>query len=70
MTTKQAKDFLRGEGYFVDNLWHVSDVQDKFECDDEKAQDILYWSLANEITIEQLNETIYANAENNNLKKK
>jgi len=45
MTIKEAKDFLRSEGYFVDHLWHVSDVQDNFICDEEEAQDVLYWAL-------------------------
>ena len=58
MTERTAKEFLRSKGYFVDNLWHISDVQNKFVCTDEEAQDTLYWSLATDSIIEQINERI------------
>jgi hypothetical protein len=67
MTTAEAKQLLRNEGYFVDNLWHVSDVQNNFECTDEQAQDILYWSLTSPTTIEYINEHINLVATNENL---
>lgn len=62
-----AKDLLRNEGYFVDNLWHVSDVQENFKCDEETAQNILYWTLTNPSVIEYINETIKLIATNENL---
>lgn len=49
-----AKQVLKENGYFVDNLWHVDDVKSKFKCDDEDAQDILDKSLTNEATMEQI----------------
>ena len=49
-----AKQVLKENGYFVDNLWHVDDVKSKFNCDDEQAQDILFESLTNEATMEQI----------------
>lgn len=58
MTTKEAKDFLKSEGYFTDNLWHVSDVQENFECDEETAQNILYWALTSPTMIEYINDDI------------
>ena len=67
MTTKQAKDLLRKEGYFVDNLWHVNDVQERFNCDEETAQNVLYWTLTNPSFIEYVNETINLVATNENL---
>lgn len=70
MTTKEAKDFLRSEGYFVDNLWHVNDVQENFECDEETAQNILYWTLTNPATIEYINEEISNIARNEQLNTK
>lgn len=70
MTTKEAKDFLRSEGYFVDNLWHVTDVQNKFNCTDEEAQNILYWSLATDHVIEQVNENIWGCGMINKLQEK
>lgn len=62
-----AKNVLREQGYFVDNLWHVSDVQENFKCDEEMAQNILYWALTNPSVIEYINETIKLIANNENL---
>jgi hypothetical protein len=70
MTIAEAKQVLRNEGYFVDNLWHVSDVQNNFECTDEQAQDILYWSLTRDNVIEFINEYITDIADNEELKRK
>lgn len=64
------KETLKNEGYFTDNLWHVSDVQDKFECDDETAYNILYWALTSDRVIEFINEEICDIATNENLKTK
>lgn len=51
---QEAKDFLRSKGYFVDNLWQVADVQGKFNCTDEEAQEILEEALTNDCTMEQI----------------
>jgi hypothetical protein len=37
----QAKEVLRKAGYNVESLWHVQDVTDRYECDEETAYDIL-----------------------------
>ena len=44
-TTEQAKQVLRDAGYYVDNLWHISDVMDKYECTKEEARKVLYGAL-------------------------
>lgn len=56
MTEEQkAKEILRREGYFVDNLWHIDDVKLRYNCnDDEQAQEILQSALTNEATMEQI----------------
>lgn len=55
MTVKEAKELLRAEGYFVDNLWHVDDVKYRYNCDDnEEAQSILNSALTNEATMNQI----------------
>jgi hypothetical protein len=54
MNVEEAKAVLKANGYFVDNLWHVDDVKSKFNCDDEQAQDVLFESLTNEATMEQI----------------
>jgi hypothetical protein len=59
MSTEQAKELLKKNGYYIDNLWHVDDVQQKCYCTEEEAQEILDMSLTNEGTMEHINDTIY-----------
>jgi len=54
MNVEEAKAFLKSQGFFTDNLWHVDDVKSKFNCDDDEAQYILEQSLTNEATMEQI----------------
>lgn len=54
MNKEYAKEFLRNEGYFVDNLWHVDDVMCKIKCDEDEAQEILYSVLTNDWIVEQM----------------
>lgn len=70
MSIAEAKQVLRNEGYFVDNLWHVSDVQNNFECDEQTAQNILYWALTSPTTIEYINDSIDMVARNEELNTK
>lgn len=62
MNTRQeiqaAKQLLKNNGYFVDNLWQIADIQDKFECTNEQAYDILYKALTNEETMNQIQFSI------------
>lgn len=51
---KQAKETLKKNGYFVDNLWSIEDVQDIFNCSDEEAQDVLNIALTNEGTMHHI----------------
>lgn len=53
----QAKNVLRENGYFVDNLWHIEDVKTKFKCDNETAQHVLSNVLEGDM-IERINEAI------------
>lgn len=32
---------LHDAGYFTDNLWHIDDVMDNFECTEEQAMEVL-----------------------------
>lgn len=54
MTTEQAKQVLRDTGYYVDNLWHVNDVMDRWECDEHEAQGVLDGALTNSSTMEDI----------------
>jgi hypothetical protein len=61
-----AKDILKNEGYFVDNLWHISDVQQIYDCTDEKAQEVLF----NALTCEWVGQEVFSSIDIqfNNLK--
>lgn len=51
---EQAKAILRQHGYFVDNLWNVEDVTQKYKCTEEQAQKVLGIALMNDYTMEQI----------------
>ncbi len=70
MTIEYAKKVLKAYGYFVDNLWKVEDVQDRYECDEDTAQYILDQALTNEGTMERIWIAIDIFAEMDGLKAK
>lgn len=58
MTTEQAKQVLRDAGYYVDNLWHINDVMDVFECNEQEAQEVLNDALTNPHVMETIHYVI------------
>lgn len=70
MTIDEAKKVLRDNGYFVDNLWNVTDVQGIFKCTDEQAQSVLLDSMTNDQTMEQIWYSINEFGSMDNLKRK
>lgn len=65
MTTQEALDVLRKDGYYVGNMWHRSDVTDKFHCTPEEADEILDNSLNNDWICDRIQDSIFS--EGNNL---
>jgi len=65
---ESAKQLLRENGYFVDNLWQTCDITDVWDCTDEQAQELLYKALTSESTIEQIHIAVCFMAEDMNLK--
>ena len=51
---EEAKKVLKDNGYYVDNLWRVEDVQSEFKCTEEEAQKVLDLALTNEATMKQI----------------
>lgn len=51
---KHAKDVLREAGYFVDNLWHIDDVQHRYKCDADTAMSVLDSALTDDETMSQV----------------
>ena len=54
ISSQVLKNELKKRGYFVDNLWTTEDVQSKFNCTEDEAQEVLYEALTNEATMEQI----------------
>jgi hypothetical protein len=55
---EEAKEVLRKAGYYVDNLWHLSDVTRLKSMSDEDAYGILDDALANEWIVEKIFDSI------------
>ncbi len=51
---EQAKAILKQHGYFVDNLWTVNDVTDRYDCNVEEAYRVLDIVLTSESTMEHI----------------
>lgn len=56
MKIAQAKFTLKQAGYFVDNLWHIDDVQNVSEANlsTDQAMQVLSMALTNDATMEQI----------------
>jgi hypothetical protein len=59
---EKAKEFLRANGYYTENLWNINDVKNQFKCTDEAAQSILDESLSDDYIMSIINATISDNA--------
>lgn len=59
MAAIKAKNKLESLGFFVDNLWHIMDVQKHGEgISDEAAQGILQDVLTSDYVVETINAMI------------
>jgi len=66
----EAKQILQNNGYFVANMWHISDVMEYYQCDEDTAQDVLYKTLTNEYVMQSVWDAIDYVAEDLNLERK
>ena len=46
-STEDLMAELKSRGKFVDNLWTIEDVQSRFNCTDDEAQEVLEQALTN-----------------------
>jgi hypothetical protein len=67
---ENAKELLKREGYFVDNLWQTCDVTINYDCTEEEAQEVLEKALNYESVYELVWEGINYEAEDMNLKRR
>lgn len=54
----EALDYLESQGFYIRNTWHIQDVQDKFQCTEEEAFDVLDDAVSGEWIIQQINDRI------------
>lgn len=59
---EQAKQVLKNNGYYIDNLWHINDVKDNPNsnviCSDKKAYNILRDAIEQDGIYESINNSI------------
>jgi hypothetical protein len=62
---EQAKQVLKNNGYYIENLWHINEVKDSpnsnedyFNCSDEKAYNILGDAIEQDGIYESINNSI------------
>lgn len=65
-----AKIMLEAEGYYVGNLWHISDVQMNFDCTEQEAMKVLDKTFNNEYVNQSIFDSIKIIADSMNLKRK
>jgi hypothetical protein len=57
-TIESAKQFLKDNGYYTENLWHTNDVTINYVCDAQEAYNILDEVLNSDRIKSEINETI------------
>ena len=57
-TIEQAKQVLRDNGYYVDNLCHIDDITQTYNCTDEEALEVLDGALNVSYVVENIFENI------------
>lgn len=40
-STQRLMDTLKAKGYYTDNMWHIEDIREKYQCDRGEAYAIL-----------------------------
>lgn len=58
VSTQDLRNELELRGYQTDNLWHVDDVMQNYECTSEDAMDVLKKALQSDGIIEDIWDTI------------
>lgn len=58
ITKEQAIDTLKSLGYYVDNLWHIDDVQQNYNLDNDDAYEVLDRTMQSEWLISKTFEVL------------
>ncbi len=54
MDSNDLRDELASRGFYTNNLWHVDDVKQNYECSDEDAQEILDKTMQSEWVTQEI----------------
>jgi hypothetical protein len=65
LTDTELREELSRRGFYTSNLWHVNDVKERFNADDDDAQEILDSALTNDATMGQIWLAIEMDADDN-----
>lgn len=57
-TIEEAREFLKQNGYYVDNLWHIDDIQQNYDLDDDDSYKVLDRVMQSEYIISNIFEMI------------
>ncbi len=61
---EEAKQVLKDNGYYVDNLWHIDDINQTYNCTDEEAIEVLDGALNTSYVVWNIFESIDLFAKN------
>ena len=67
---QKAKDLLENNGYVLGNAWQTIDVTERYECEEDDAQEVLEGALTNDNVMESIWYAINFHAEEIGLKRK
>ena len=71
ISSEDLRTELQLRGYQTDNLWHIDDVMQNYDCDSEVAMEIIELAMNNEWVIQNIFTIVDEYAKNDfNLKKK
>ena len=54
INSNDLRDELASRGFYTNNLWHVDDIKQNYECSDEDAQEILDKTMQSEWITQQI----------------
>jgi hypothetical protein len=67
---EKALKVLKDAGYQTDNLWHINDVKDNYNCTEEQAMEVLVEALDDDATFDQIWFAVNFHAEETGLTRK
>lgn len=54
VSSEDLRQELELRGYQTDNLWHIDDVMQNYDCESDVAMEVIVKAMNNEATIQQV----------------